>query len=390
MDEQHTMALVCDLMADFAKRTGLIGERPPHRYLWTDAFAACNFLGLAERTGEQRFRELALGLVDQVHHVLGRHRPDDPRTGWLSGLPAEAGEAHPTQGGLRIGKRLNERSPNEPFDERLEWDRDGQYFHYLTKWMHALAGVGRVTDDARYLRWGMELAETAYARFRCGPTLGGRRHLVWKMSIDLSRPLVAAQGQHDPLDGLLTCLELRSAAHALGVADVTDLEQPIAGLTAVCKEQPLATADLLGIGGLLSGAHTLARLTVAGVTGYADLLLALLDAACTGLADQAEARDALSLPADYRLAFRELGLSIGLRALEQTRELAADNSAVFKALPGFGTRMRQLSDYAMLISRIEDFWLDPNNQRSKTWTAHRDINAVMLATSLDPEGYLTL
>jgi hypothetical protein len=34
-------------------------------------------------------------LVDQVHHVLGRHWPDDPRTGWVSGLPAEAGEAQP-------------------------------------------------------------------------------------------------------------------------------------------------------------------------------------------------------------------------------------------------------------------------------------------------------
>jgi len=390
MDKQHATTLIRSLMADFAKCTGLIGERPPHRYLWTDAFAVCNFLGLAERIGEQQFRELALRLVDQVHYVLGRHRPDDPRTGWLSGLPAEAGEAHPTQGGLRIGKRLPERRPDEAFDERLEWDRDGQYFHYLTKWMHALARVGRVTDDARYVRWGIELAETAYARFRCGATLGGRRHLAWKMSIDLSRPLVGAQGQHDALDGLLACLELRSAAHALGVADVTDLEQPITELTALCREQPLATTDPLGIGGLLSGAHVLAQLTVAGVPGYADLLPALLDAACTGLADQAEERDALSLPADDRLAFRELGLSIGLRALEHTRALEADNSAGFEALPGFGTRMRQLSDYVLLISRIEDFWLDPNNQRSKTWAAHADINAVMLATSLDPEGYLTL
>ena len=142
-----------------------------------------------------------------------------------------------------------------------------------------------------------------------------------------------------------------------------DLEQPIAGLTALCKGQPLATSDPLGIGGLLSGAYMLAQFTAAGVPGYADLLPALLEAARTGLADQAEEHDALSLPGDDRLAFRELGLSIGLRALEHTRELAADNSGVFEALPGFGTRMRQLSDYGPLISRIEDFWLDPNNQK---------------------------
>ncbi len=46
---------------------------------------------------------------------------------------------------MRIGKPLNERKPSEPFDERLEWDRDGQYYHYLTKWMHALHQVGRLT-----------------------------------------------------------------------------------------------------------------------------------------------------------------------------------------------------------------------------------------------------
>ena len=29
--------------------------------------------------------------------------------------------------------------------------------------------------------------------------------MYWKLSIDLSRPLVASMGQHDPLDGLVTC-----------------------------------------------------------------------------------------------------------------------------------------------------------------------------------------
>jgi hypothetical protein len=35
------------------------------------------------------------------------------------------GEAHPTQGGLRIGKALPERRVDEPFDEQLEWERAG-------------------------------------------------------------------------------------------------------------------------------------------------------------------------------------------------------------------------------------------------------------------------
>ena len=210
--DQQTTSFVRDLMKDFAERTGLVGERAPTRYLWTDAFAVCNFLELEQRTGDKTYRALTLRLVDQVHQVLGRHRADDPREGWISGLNEEEGKRHPAKGGLRIGKALGERRPDEPVDERLEWDRDGQYFHYLTKWMHALARVGRVTGDPRYVRWAMELAETAVERFSCGPPSGGQTRMVWKMSIDLSRPLVDAQGQHDPLDGLVTCLELRHLA----------------------------------------------------------------------------------------------------------------------------------------------------------------------------------
>jgi hypothetical protein len=39
---------------------------------------------------------------------------------------------------------------------------------------------------------------------------------------------------------------------------------------------------------------------------------------------------------------------------------------------------------------IESFWLDANNQKAESWTAHQDINMVMLATSLAPDGYLAL
>ena len=69
------------LMMQFAERTGLIGDRPQERYLWTDAFAVCNFLGLAPATSDARYTELAVELVQRVHHVLGQHRGDDQRTG---------------------------------------------------------------------------------------------------------------------------------------------------------------------------------------------------------------------------------------------------------------------------------------------------------------------
>jgi hypothetical protein len=141
-------------MTGYAERTGLGSDRPALRYLWTDAFAVGNFLALARATAQPRFAEVALRLVDQVHHVLGRFRDDDPRTGWISGLDEREGEAHPTRGGLRIGKKLRERRPGEPFDERLEWDRDGRYFHYLSKWMHALDQVSRWTREPLGRRLG--------------------------------------------------------------------------------------------------------------------------------------------------------------------------------------------------------------------------------------------
>ena len=162
MHEELSTTLVAHIMDEFAKSTGL--EPPgesPRRYLWTDAFAVCNFLELGRKTGETQYEELALRLVEQVHRTLGRHRRDDLRKGWISGLSEEEGGRHPTRGGLRIGKAVRERKPGERYDETLEWDQDGQYFHYLTKWMHALNRVSTVTKDPMYNRWAMELAKAA-------------------------------------------------------------------------------------------------------------------------------------------------------------------------------------------------------------------------------------
>jgi hypothetical protein len=99
-------------MSGFARRTGLYPVSPnKQRYLWTDAFAICNFLELFTRTNDDLYRRCAMDLIDQVHHVLGRYRADDYRHGWISGLSEEYGERHPTLGGLRIGKPLKEREP---------------------------------------------------------------------------------------------------------------------------------------------------------------------------------------------------------------------------------------------------------------------------------------
>jgi len=208
----------------------------PRRYLWTDAFAVCNFLGLYQETGGEEFKDLALKLVDQVHDTLGRHRKDDSRTGWISGLDEEDGRLHPTKGGLRIGKQLQERGSNDPFNERLEWDRDGQYHHYLTKWMHTLNRVSRVTGDLKFNTWAVEPAKPAHARFVYALSYGGPKRMNWKMSIDLSRPLVPSMGQHDPLDGFVTYNELQATATKDPKKSMeNDLRAEIFDITNICE-----------------------------------------------------------------------------------------------------------------------------------------------------------
>ena len=383
---QHSIKL----MDSYARRTGLTSSEPQKRYLWTDAFAVCNYLGLARATGDEAYMRMAVKLVDQVHHTLGRHRDDDPRSGWISGLAEQEGQRHPTRGGLRIGKALPERGPDEPLDERLEWERDGQYFHYLTKWMHALDQVSRASGQARYNSWARELAATAFATFSY-PTSGDEhRRMAWKMSIDLTRPLVPQMGKHDPLEGFITSLQLANTAVALSsVTSGPALQGEIAGYAEMVSEGEWHTEDPLGLGGLLVDAYRLQQLQQQGAEPQPQLLDVLLDTAITGLHFFTSSGE-LQQPPHYRLAFRELGLAIGLRAAEHMQQALIDNGNNTVGNPRLRSQLLTLLQYTHLREHIENFWLYPEHQQSDSWTEHRDINEVMLATCLAPEGMLEL
>jgi len=391
MNQNASRSIVQEIMTEFASLTGLLPVgKAPRRYLWTDAFAVCNFLELYHQTGDEIFKQLALKLVDQVHNILGRHREDDSRRGWISGLDDQEGKMHPTRGGLRIGKKMDERKPADPFDERLEWDRDGQYFHYLTKWMHALNRVSRVTGDSIYNRWAIELAKTAHARFTYVPPSGGQKRMFWKMSIDLSYPLVPSMGHHDPLDGFITYNQLQAgAAKNSEKSRRPDLDTETADMADICEGNRWATDDPLGIGGLLSDAFRVAQLIVESRFEKIELLQIILEDSLLGLESYVE-NNPLRLPADYRLAFRELGLSVGLQAVERLRGLIDENSGIFNRQHALPSRIEGLRRYAPLIETVEAFWLEPRNRETNTWTEHREINMVMLATSLAPDAYLLL
>jgi hypothetical protein len=98
----------------------------------------------------------------------------------------------------------------------------------------------------------------------------------------------------------------------------------------------------------------------------------------------------LKLPAGYRLAFRELGLSIGLRAVEKMHGLTEQKSGPLWKKDSLHSLLKTLGRYAGLRETIETFWLEGTNREAGSWIEHRDINGVMLATSLAPDGFLNL
>jgi len=381
--ESDKLRKVKNLMKDFAANTGLYPEfSPPLRYLWTDAFAVCNYIGLYNLTDKTEYLELGLKLINQVHHVLGKDRRN--KAGWISGLDNKTGEVHPTVGGLRIGKKLDERGLNQQYDEVLEWEMDGQYYHYITKWIHALNITAKTSEDIKYVQWAGELLKTTHEAFSYKPAPNFPVRLYWKMSIDLKRPLVSSMGQQDPLDGYLTYKETEAISSKF---NGQKFGSEIKEIGTICRMMDLKTNDPLGIGGLLADATRTTQLMVYGTLNHPEILDNILQSTVTSIRSYIGTGQ-LSLSQDYRLAFRELGLSIGLKGLKLMEIFMRDHPETFTAT--HKNLLKEIKNYQHISQDIDEFWLKPLNQKSMNWKKHRDINMVMLATSLCPQGFLRI
>jgi hypothetical protein len=148
----------------------------------------------------------------------------------------------------------------------------------------------------------------------------------------------------------------------------------------MCAQARWATDDPLGIGGLLEAATRLAELIFERGIVRHELLHQLLVEAERSL-QWLDWTILLRRPAEQRLAFRELGLAIGIHGLPRISRLVERNQVLV-------TVSERLQQYQSLAEHIEAFWSDPTHQLSKTWIDHHDINMVMLATSLAPEGFI--
>jgi hypothetical protein len=101
----------------------------------------------------------------------------------------------------------------------------------------------------------------------------------------------------------------------------------------------------------------------------------LLAAALEGLSHYVQERK-LERPASQRLAFRELGLAIGLSAVE----LMASS---VDASRGHDNHLRTLLEplrlRGELAAQIRSFWLDPEHRRSATWSEQRPGDSLIPA-----------
>jgi hypothetical protein len=109
--KEERVGRAASFMMEFAERTGLGSDRPNRRYLWTDAFAVCNFLGLARATGERHYMDLALVLVDQVHHVLGVIGPTIPELGGSADSERRKARLIPLEEGCELARSCRSGGP---------------------------------------------------------------------------------------------------------------------------------------------------------------------------------------------------------------------------------------------------------------------------------------
>jgi hypothetical protein len=139
--------------------------------------------------------------------------------------------------------------------------------------------------------------------------------------------------------------------------------------------------------GMLTDIDRIGRLQRGGFALPGELLGQLTKDARSGLSFLA-GRCRFDAPPEQRLAFRELGLSIGLHALEALYRRCQEEPET--SIGDASETLKALMKFAPVAEAIESFWRSPRNQSAATWRDHLDINAVMLATSLLPLQFLEI
>jgi hypothetical protein len=98
----------------------------------------------------------------------------------------------------------------------------------------------------------------------------------------------------------------------------------------------------------------------------------------------------LAKPVTNRLAFRELGLAIGLKAVPAIVHVIEEGGNHFEKRGGLSRSIDLLQRHMSIKDEIISAWLAYAEHQDKIWRAHQDINEVMLATALMPNTFLSI
>jgi hypothetical protein len=178
-------------------------------------------------------------------------------------------------------------------------------------------------------------------------------------------------------------------AKVAGDAGAHGLSEASKVLFASCENGQWATADPLGIGGLLFDACRLCQLVDQRNGRELQLLEHVMQGSADGLMIMLKT-GYLKRPVEHRLAFRELGLAIGLRAVPIIAWASQNETKAFGSRPALLRLIELLLTYERLSDEIIDLWHPFADDPDKSWRAHQDINEVMLATAIAPSTFLSI
>jgi len=334
-------------------------ERYHPRYLWTDAFGVINYICLYVMTNNNIYLKQSKILIDHVHKILGKNRD-------LQQYLKHANINHPTLGGLRIGKNHDENHS----------DGDGQYFHYLTKWMYALNRFSLITNIKMYNLWAIELAKSIFPHF-VSTTSSTTPQMHWKMSIDLSKPLIHHQGNLDPYDGYITYRLLQESWHE----DNNILSKEIEIFEQMVNDKYLhfETHDNLDVGQALWLSHWYPN------EKWSQYLLNSSLACIKRLENEGE----YDYPSRYRLAFREFGMMLGIKSTYESY-FNYNRYDSIEWYPEMTDRQypHQFHDYvnkwqSEKIPNLLSYW-----KKKGLYERDTDITPIMYCSCLLPYGWL--
>ena len=237
-----------------ASEAGLCADGYQRRYLWTDAFGVLAYTSLADfyenekndddddgmdhNNKSKMYRQAADRLIATVHQTLGRPRSNHPDDEMKVDATSPTGFV-----GLRIGKVLSRKVT----DYGMQYD--GMYWHYMDKWLFALA---RAPGHAEQ---GIRLAKSVFGHFfDAGPKQDGHGGgMRWKLSVDATPPaaLKHVRGAND--DTLVALIVFELLQHAVQEQDTSGTSLSLVNEIALLRNalqsyQPRVTDDPLGWG----------------------------------------------------------------------------------------------------------------------------------------------